>query len=196
MSTPDTLLVLDLDETLIYATESPLARPADFQVGRYAVYKRPHVNAFLTNCQAEFEVAVWTSASSEYAAEVVGGLFTAPLSFVWAADRCTLKFDLETGERFSIKNLKKLTARGYDLDRVIMVDDSPEKHPRNYGNLVRVHPWLGDENDDELALLQVYLPWLRRAHNIRMVEKRPWRSQVLNGKFTGEALLSDPGLPR
>jgi RNA polymerase II subunit A small phosphatase-like protein len=39
------LLVLDLDETLIYANECPLDRPADFEVAPYFVYLRPGVKA-------------------------------------------------------------------------------------------------------------------------------------------------------
>lgn len=33
------LLILDLDETLIYATEEPLEWEADFRVGHYHVYQ-------------------------------------------------------------------------------------------------------------------------------------------------------------
>jgi hypothetical protein len=40
------LLVLDLDETLIFATETPLNRSADFLIDRFHVYKRPFVDEF------------------------------------------------------------------------------------------------------------------------------------------------------
>ncbi|MDQ4120460.1 MAG: hypothetical protein M3209_03335 [Acidobacteriota bacterium] len=39
------LLVLDLDETLIYATEEELERKADFRAGQYLVYKRPFLGS-------------------------------------------------------------------------------------------------------------------------------------------------------
>lgn len=42
------LLILDLDETLFYATEEKLDREPDFVVGQYFVYKRPFVGLFLT----------------------------------------------------------------------------------------------------------------------------------------------------
>ena len=41
------LLVLDLDETLIHATESALERKADFRTELYHVYIRPYINDFL-----------------------------------------------------------------------------------------------------------------------------------------------------
>lgn len=176
---PKKLLVLDLDETLVYASLQPLARPADFRADSYFVYERPFLAELLAACQGWFEVAVWTSASPAYAAAVVEAVFPQAPSFVWASDRCSETVDWETGERFGAKNLKKIKQRGYPLGAVIVVDDSPEKHRRNYGNLVRVVPFLGDEADQELRLLRSYLDALRTVDDVRAVEKRRWRSQVL-----------------
>ncbi len=44
------LLVLDLDETLVYATEQALDYPHHSSVGKYLVYDRPHVGEFLDFC--------------------------------------------------------------------------------------------------------------------------------------------------
>ena len=45
----DKLLVLDIDETLIYASDvAPVAEP-DFWVGRYAIHRRPGVGEFLAD---------------------------------------------------------------------------------------------------------------------------------------------------
>ena len=174
------LLILDLDETLVYATEQALERQADFAVSPYFVYKRPHVDAFLDQCLQWFAVAVWTSASPGYASEIVRNVFATPklLQFVWASDRCTQAYDAEVGERFWIKNLKKVRQQGYSLAQTIMIDDSPEKHGRNYGNLVRVRPFMGDADDGELSLLITYLDTLRSVPNVRAMEKRHWRSEV------------------
>ena len=102
-------LILDLDETLIYATERDLASPPDFRVGPYAVYRRPHLTAFLDFCFAAFDVAVWTSASHSYASEVVGHIFAGrQLRFLWTGHRCTPRFDPETGERYDVKDLRKI----------------------------------------------------------------------------------------
>jgi len=177
----DRLLVLDLDETLIYATDLPLTnREADFRIGRWYVYKRPSVDSFLEGCHARFaRVAVWTSASATYAAAVVAHLFPERgewLTFVWSGERCTERYDHETGESVSCKDMGKLRRRlRVDLATVIAVDDSPEKHRRGYGNLVRVRPFFGDPADDELPALLAYLDHLRHAPNVRAVEKRNWR---------------------
>ena len=173
------LLVLDLDETLIFASEAPLPRPADFFTGRYHVYKRPFVDEFLQRVRAWFRLAVWTSSSPSYAKAVVGQLFPEPsdLAFVWASDRCTVVFDPDSLEHYKTKKLEKLRRKGYRLESVIVVDDSPEKHRSAYGNLVRVSPYTGDPVDDELPKLMAYLEQLRHVPNVRGVEKRGWRTR-------------------
>jgi TFIIF-interacting CTD phosphatase-like protein len=82
------LLILDLDETLVYATETALARQPDFSIYSYAVYKRPYLNFFLKTCLDWFNVAIWTSSGSEYATVVVAAIFEDPqsLDFVWSSN--------------------------------------------------------------------------------------------------------------
>ncbi len=157
------LLLLDIDETLIYATEASLPRQADFLVGQYHIYKRPFLNVFLKNCLDWFEVAVWTSSTPSYAIAIVSTLFENPktLLFVWASDRCTVAYDIECLEYYNRKNLKKVKRKGYRLESIIAVDDTPQKWERSYGNLVRVNPFEGQETDDELKYLLLYLDKLR-----------------------------------
>jgi TFIIF-interacting CTD phosphatase-like protein len=174
------LLILDLDETHIFATKEPLDRPADFQNSDFVVYRRPHLGSFLHFCLQNFRVAIWTSSSRAYANFIVANLFEdlSRLDFVWSAERCTTYFDRDRDERVELKVLAKLRRRGYRLEEVLVVDDSPEKHWRNYGNLIRVAPFEGDSTDDELVELKSYLESLRHVPNVRAVEKRGWRGQV------------------
>ncbi len=171
------LLILDIDETLLHSSEEPLACPCDFQVFSYYVHKRPHLDRFLTQVMEWFDVAVWSSSGESYAALVVRQVFEAParLKFVWARNRCTHHVDEETHEAYWRKDLKKVKRVGYALERVLVIDDSPEKHARSYGNLVRVTPFAGDPADTELADLLPVLDWLRTVENVRTVEKRDWR---------------------
>ena len=69
------LLILDLDETLIYATEEPLQRDSDFLIGPYAVYQRPYLSEFLTSCSACFRLAVWSTATDDYVRPVVEQIY-------------------------------------------------------------------------------------------------------------------------
>lgn len=173
------LLILDLDETLVHATERALDRPGDHQVGPYAVYLRPGLREFLADMRSHYDLAVWTSSSPLYAAEVTGLIFPEldMLRFVWASTRCTLRRDLKSDQWVHRKHLAKVKRQGYDLDRVLVVDESPEKHERNYGNLVQVAPFTGDPRDDVLGVLAEYLAHLASESNLRSIEKRKWRSR-------------------
>jgi RNA polymerase II subunit A small phosphatase-like protein len=77
-------------------------------------------------------------------------------------------------EEIFVKDLAKVKRRGYALESVLAVDDSPEKLRRHYGNLVRVRPWEGEPTDDELRRLSEYLVELRGAANFRAIDKRGW----------------------
>jgi len=175
------LLILDLDETLIYATESPLDRPADLRIGPYFVHVRPHLHQFLHDVFGQFEVAVWSSADPGYVEQVVRSIVPDGLtpSFVWSRLRCTPRLDLERHEHVHVKDLRKVKRRGYDLDRTIIIDDSPEKAQRNYGNAVYVQPFYGEPDDRELLLLSQYLQSLATATRVRQIEKRGWRRHTM-----------------
>ena len=71
--TPRPLLILDLDETLLWAT--PNEPPThDFRAFHYYVTKRPHLDVFLASAFDWFDVAVWTSSGEHYAEAVVDRL--------------------------------------------------------------------------------------------------------------------------
>lgn len=66
-----TLLVLDLDETLLYATKDKLIQQEDFVAGPYYVYVRPNLDYFLSEIAEEFKLAIWSSADDTYVHELV-----------------------------------------------------------------------------------------------------------------------------
>ncbi|WP_176591842.1 NIF family HAD-type phosphatase [Sphingobium sp. EM0848] len=180
------LLILDLDETLIHAREEELNRTADFQIFGYHVYRRPYLADFLRRVRADFDLAVWSSASDDYVAAVVGHIFSAdcPLRFVWGRSRATLMrlvrdeygytYDPWDHRRY-LKPLKKVKRMGWRLERMLIVDDTPEKCVRNYGNAIYPLPFEGDEADAELLSLAAYLSSLKDEPDMRRIEKRRWR---------------------
>jgi TFIIF-interacting CTD phosphatase-like protein len=174
------LVILDLDETLIHASTSIAAEVADFQSGPYRCLIRPHALDLINALLDQFQVAVWTSAGESHARSVVDALFESRdnLSFLWSASRCTDHRDFENDRTVSLKQLKKLRRYGYELDRVVVIDDSPEKHMRNYGNLIRVVPWFGEPGDNQLEHLAEYVSWLNTHDDVRKVEKRGWPKQT------------------
>ena len=177
------LLILDLDETLIHSTERPLDREPAIRVGPFFVYARPWLEEFLSRCGALFQTAVWSSAGADYAGAVVASIFPSetPQAFVWSREQCVQQYDPERGEIQFLKDLKKVKRKGFDLRRVLIVEDSPHKVRRSYGNAIYVKPFLGDPNDDELPLLSPYLATLSDIPDVRLIEKRGWRNRTRNG---------------
>jgi TFIIF-interacting CTD phosphatase-like protein len=109
------LLVLDIDETLIYASETRLDRPPDFTTTRYSVYIRPHLEEFLSFCFENFSVGVWTSASASYAKVVLREIMPElhnHLIFVYSQWECSTRFDAELQNYYPRKPIKKLKQFG------------------------------------------------------------------------------------
>jgi TFIIF-interacting CTD phosphatase-like protein len=173
------LLVLDLDETLVHATESQLMRACDFLCGPYYVYKRPHLDSFLAQISISCDLAVWSAGSDDYVQPTVARLFrdhVRPL-FVWSRARCTSRFDGERHEQYVVKDLAKIKRRGFSLSRTLIVDDDPRKVSRHYGNAIYIPEFLGDETDCELPRLARFIQALVTCPNVRQIEKRGWRHQ-------------------
>ena len=173
------LLILDLDETLIHGSEVRLYREADFMVGPFHVYERPHLKAFLTATSAHFDIAIWSSASSEYVAGIASTLaaYVPEWQFVWSRVRCVQRMHPELMTTMFIKDLRKVKRRGYDLDRVLIVDDTRHKVSRNFGNAIYIPPYEGADDDAELPPLAEYVNSLRYELNFRKIEKRGWRTK-------------------
>ena len=165
------LLVLDLDETLIHG--NPEAEEGDFLAAGIPVIVRPGARKFLAQMAKIFDLAVWTSSTEDYASDIVKTLFPSPPMFLWCRERCVRWFNPEKCETEYVKDLKKLRRLGWDLAHVLVVDDSPEKLVRNYGNLVRVPPFVGGQ-DDILRPLAAFLIELSVKPDVRRIEKRGW----------------------
>ena len=174
------LLILDLDETLVYATEIQRESAHDFVVGPYFVYRRPHLKSFLLGVARYYRLAAWSSSSFLYFHSVVDRVLppTVALEFRWSRNRCVRHFDHEQQQEIWLKDLRKVKRVGYDLKRILIVDDEPEKLSRNYGNAIYVSPFTGDPGDDELLALLKYLTSIVAEPDFRSIEKRDWRSKA------------------
>jgi TFIIF-interacting CTD phosphatase-like protein len=172
------LLILDLDETLIFSTEKKLDYENDFNADGYYTYKRPYLDEFLEEVFKHFKVAVWTSAGELYAKQIIDNVLTEDqkLEFLFSSDRCTLKFDRENQTYYNVKKLSKLKKR-YNLRNILIVDDTPIKASYNYGNYIRVNPFEGDEKDEELRFLKDYVISFKDCDNVRNIEKRNWKER-------------------
>ena len=76
-----------------------------------------------------------------------------------------------------IKDIRKIKRLDFDSRRVLMVDDTPSKLSRNYGNAIYVSPYEGALCDTELLHLARYLNVIWDADNCRAIEKRVWKKR-------------------
>ena len=174
------LLILDIDETLIYSSEKQLDRIPDFRLDEYFVYIRPGLEEFIFNCSKLFNLAIWTASSSEYAREVIKNIFPddLQLEFIFTGERCLVKRNLDLDVFEIFKPLKKVKRKGYSLNHILIVDNIAETFKYNYGNGILVKEYLGEDDDRELFLLFKYLEMIGTEENVRMIDKRRWKSKI------------------
>jgi RNA polymerase II subunit A small phosphatase-like protein len=146
------LILFDLDETLVHATEVPLPYAHTFQVGPYYVYIRPFAAELIKFSASHFDVAVWSSSSESYVEAVTRELFGTdfPVAFSWAVSKCVQKIDPRSNSYVYIKDLRKALKHGYTADEIIMIDDSPEKLQRQPTRHLYLPAFMGDPSDKEL----------------------------------------------
>jgi len=183
------LLILDIDETLIFASKSKLKRAEDCKVFDYYVYERPNLETFLEQLGLNYKLAIWSSASDDYVDEVVNQtiLNKYQFEFIWGRSKATYRRNYENDEQriysndslhyHYVKSLKKVKKLGFKIERILIVDDSPHKSMLNYGNAIYPKAYEGELEDDELLKLIKYLEVIRCEPNFRTIEKRSWRAK-------------------
>lgn len=184
------IVILDIDETLVYATKHRLNIEHDFEIADYFVYKRPHFDKFIDFIDKNFLFAIWSSATDKYVDEMTEKLeLNKKAVFCWARSKATFKrpptFDSDgdlnvdsIDHHFFVKRLKKVKKLGFDLEKILIIDDSPHKSQENYGNAIYISEFKGDKDDNELLELTKYLKTLKQVDNVRLIEKRNWKEKL------------------
>jgi RNA polymerase II subunit A small phosphatase-like protein len=176
------LLILDIDETLIHTESDEFSNHIyDFKFNgnresSYYTKKRPYLDQFLDYAFENFDIAIWTAAGEDYAKEIIKniGILESSLKFLYTKDKCTIKFNIEYLKYYGVKNLNKLKKKGYDLNKVLIIDDIRDTAINNYGNLILIKSFKDDNNDTELLKLISYLQKIKDEPNYRRIEKRGW----------------------
>jgi len=170
------LLIFDLDETLLYATKKNPSRVPDVVFEEYHVYFRPGYDKLISELVNYYDISIWSSAGDNYVAFMADAIKPVGVEFVfvWGYSRCTQKYDLDMGHHYMLKNLKKPKKKGYSLNKMLIVDNTPSKVQANYGNAVYIKDYEGNETDTELYRLKDYLIRIHDLPNYRKIEKRNW----------------------
>lgn len=159
------LVVLDFNGTILDSTHHK--RPGITQdcMARFKyVYFRPGMRDFLAwlLSHPRIDVGVWTSNIAKNAMALVNIAFTDDqqrrLAFVYTRAHCTLFPDYS-----STKPMQTIVdQQSYSADRVLVVDDSPEKieqstPPVDYYHIPTFEAVYAAPPDNELAKLQTYI---------------------------------------
>ena len=192
------LLILDMDETLTYTSDHNLgyrpdfiyigntidtnASPEDPLLGVYYVYKRPNLDWFLNIINMYYQLAIWSSGSDYYVNEIINLIRPAHIQFkfVWSRNQCSpIKNNITSINGYE-KHLNKLENHEYDLNRILIVDDTPLKAKNNMDNLIQIEPWLGNiGKNNDLEILCQYLISIKDAPDFRDIDKTNWKNSVI-----------------
>ncbi|ETO31020.1 hypothetical protein RFI_06100 [Reticulomyxa filosa] len=165
------LLVMDMDETMIYTSFKKLDK-YDFTIpvihpsghtSKVYVKKRPFLNMFLQECSNEYDIVVFTAAGPRYTNEVLDYIdLRSVISHRIFGNNVTRLADG--------KYIKDLGRLGKPLADVILVDDTPDVYAKHPKNAVHIGKFKGEENDEQLKqLLPVLLTTLATVDNVQNV---------------------------
>ncbi|XP_067832587.1 carboxy-terminal domain RNA polymerase II polypeptide A small phosphatase 2-like [Heptranchias perlo] len=158
-------LVIDLDETLIHSSFKPVNN-ADFIVPveiegmtqQVYVFKRPYVDEFLQRMGELFECVLFTASLAKYADPVTD------LLDKWGVFRARLFRESCVFHRGSyVKDLSRL---GRDLNKILIIDNSPASYIFHPYNAVPVTSWFDDLSDTELLTLIPAFEGLSQAEDV------------------------------
>lgn len=161
-------MVIDLDETLVHSSFKPINN-ADFvvpveidgTVHQVYVLKRPYVDEFLQRMGELYECVLFTASLAKYADPV------ANLLDRWGVFQARLFRESCVFHRGNyVKDLNKL---GRDLQKVVIVDNSPASYIFHPDNAVPVASWFDDMTDSELLDLIPFFEKLSKVENVYSV---------------------------
>jgi len=167
-------LVLDLDETLVHSSFTPIMDP-DFKItieleGRsHQVYvrKRPWVDEFLAAVAKKFEIVVFTASLSKYADPLLDILDPAGVvQFRLFREDCVQHYG---------NFVKDLTHLGRGLPNTIIVDNSPFSYMFQPDNAIPIGSWFDDRSDRQLEALMPFLDELAQAEDVvTLLKDKDW----------------------
>ncbi|XP_044531260.1 CTD small phosphatase-like protein [Gracilinanus agilis] len=168
LSVPDfgkKCMVIDLDETLVHSSFKPISN-ADFivpveidgTIHQVYVLKRPHVDEFLQRMGQLFECVLFTASLAKYADPV------ADLLDRWGVFRARLFRESCVFHRGNY--VKDLSQLGRELNKVIIIDNSPASYVFHPENAVPVQSWFDDMSDTELLDLIPFFEGLSQEEDV------------------------------
>jgi TFIIF-interacting CTD phosphatase-like protein len=144
------LIILDLDNTLIYASYSKLPAKIFFRYSKYLpIYERPHAKEFVKKCHTIGDVVVYTTAVKDYAEKVCEHLHIKPVEL----------FSREDCLNINGMYQKSLPEHYFEkFDDITIIDDNPDvwdTKSHKKCRIISVSPFTGDVGDYELMEIKM-----------------------------------------
>jgi TFIIF-interacting CTD phosphatase-like protein len=150
------LLVLDLDETLVRTTDTPIfGRQPDLIWGNLYIYKRPFLTYFLIDASRLYDIAIWSAGMEEYVLTIVEHFIpkNIKLQFIYTKQHCENVNGIYVG-----KPLTKLLH--LDYENILILDDNGHLTCENDKKCIIPNKYHGDSYDYELLDVATYLSFI------------------------------------
>lgn len=168
------LLVLDLDECLLKASDKPFEH-YQIKVKDLYVAIRPGVEEMLDAVSPFYDFMIWSNTAPSYVYAKLEAFWPTrhDIVDVYSALQCRKRIENSYAVPF-YKDLKRIVKDHpqYPLTRIVALDDRPEVYKDYYGNFLLAHPYHGDPQDRYLARVARFLIELAEHPNVRKIEKR------------------------
>lgn len=178
-------LIIDLDETLVHSSFKQVSN-ADFivpveidgTVHQVYVLKRPHVDEFLKQMGKLFECVLFTASLAKYA-DPVADLLDKHRVFRGRLFR-------EACVYYRGNYVKDLSRLGRDLNKVIIIDNSPASYIFHPDNAVGCTSWFDDPHDTELLDLIPHFEQLAACDSVYSVLRSHSSTNSMSNSLTNQ----------
>ncbi|KAI5152476.1 carboxy-terminal domain RNA polymerase II polypeptide A small phosphatase [Enteropsectra breve] len=166
------VLVLDLDNTLIYTSNKEIGK-YDHHITLYInqknrelwVKERPFLAEFLHEMSKHFVLVVFTAGVRDYGIQVLKNIDrNRTVSILFDRNLCT---QLGTNSKNYPIYTKDLRTLGFNMAKTVIVDDSAVSFTQNPENAVGITQFYGQENDTALQKLIPLLVNISKLGDVR-----------------------------
>eukprot|EP00830_Metopus_es_P012486 TRINITY_DN2775_c0_g1_i1.p1 TRINITY_DN2775_c0_g1~~TRINITY_DN2775_c0_g1_i1.p1 ORF type:complete len:280 (-),score=42.18 TRINITY_DN2775_c0_g1_i1:50-889(-) len=171
-SSPELTLILDLDETLVFASPKPVpGYDCDITIKKrnvsFTIYLsiRPFAIQFLEFAAKYFEVIVFTASEKAYADQAID---------ILDPHKKLIKYRLFRSSCLEAKNafVKDISSLGRDLSKTIIVDNAIHSFAYNLENAILIKSYEGGDSDVSLLCLMSLLQYIKDTTDVREALKQ------------------------